>query len=295
MIISKTDDERYVTGLATFDQRLVWDDALRPDVNSIDFDITCAGVSPMSFEISTECDWISFSKTCGEVALCERITIYIDRKRLSGKQIGSFTVRGADFPARAKIFVEAENRVDISENVFIESDGYICMKAVNYQEKCDTPDGGFRRLEPCTREGSAIKAYPVTTDFVKLDEKPYVIYRFIANENGEYNIRFWLEASTPVVYEREQYICFALNGEVQTVNTVIEPEKQFFLSAQWSREATDHVKITDSTVVCRKGLNELRFYAASPAIVLEKIALYPKGTKLKESYMGPRESFINGR
>ncbi len=295
MIISKTDDERYVTGLSTFDRRLVWDDALRPDVNSIDFDITCAGVSPMKFEISTECDWLSFSKTNGEVALCERITLYIDRKKLSGKPLGSFTVRGADFHARAKIFVEAENREDIPENVFIESDGYICMKAVNYQEKYDTNDGGFRRLEPCTREGSAIKAFPVTTDFMRLDEKPYVVYRFEAAQDREYNIRFYSEASTPVVYEREQYICFALNGEVQTLNTVIEPEKQFFLSAQWSREATDHVKITDGIVACRKGLNELRFYAASPAIVLEKIALYPKGTKLKESYMGPRESFIKGR
>ena len=185
--------------------------------------------------------------------------------------------------------------MDIPENVFIESDGYICMKAVNYQEKRDAPDGGLRRLEPCTREGSAIKAFPVTTDFMRLDEKPYVVYRFEAAQDGEYNIRFWLEASTPVVYEREQLICFAVNGEAQTLNTVIEPEKQFFLSAQWSREATDHVKITDGTVKCRKGINELRFYAASPAIVLEKIALYPKGTKIKESYMGPRESYIKGR
>ena len=292
MIISKADDERYVTGLATFDNRLVWSDALRQDISNIEFDITCAGISPMSFEISTECDWMSFSKMSSEVTLCERITLYIDRKKLIGRQLGSFTVRGADFPAQAQIFVEAANRNDIPKNMFIENDGYICMKAANYQEKYDTPDGGFKRLTPCTREGSAIKAFPVTTDFMRLAEKPYAVYRFLTNDDGEYNIRFWLEASTPVVYEREQYICFAVNGELQTANTVIEPEKQFFLSTQWSREATDHVKITDGTIICRKGLNELKFYAASPAIVLEKIAIYPKGTSLKESYMGPRESFI---
>lgn len=171
------------------------------------------------------------------------------------------------------------------ENVFIESDGYICMKAVNYQEKRDTSDGGFRRLEPCTREGSAIKAYPVTTDFMKLDEKPYVVYRFEAAQDGEYNIRFYSEASTPVVYEREQYICFALNGEAQTLNTVIEHKKQFFLSTQWSRKVTNYVKITDDTVTCRKELSKLRFYAVSPAIALVKIALYSKGARLKESYV----------
>lgn len=123
--------------------------------------------------------------------------------------------------------------------------------------------------------------------------KPYVEYRFIPENEGEYNIRFYLEASTPVVYEREQYICFAVNGgEEQVINTVIEPEKQFFLSAQWTREATYHIKLTDGKVTLKGGINTLRFYAASPALVLEKIALYPAGSKLKDSYMGPNESYI---
>lgn len=74
--------------------------------------------------------------------------------------------------------------------------------------------------------------------------------------------------------------------------SLIEPERQFFASEQANREATDHIKITDGKVVCRKGVNELRLYAASPAMVYEKIVLWKSGTNLKESYMGPRESYI---
>lgn len=293
MIIAKTDDERYVAGLSTFDRRMVWTDALRQDVCEIEFTITCAGVSPMAFKIETDCDWMSFSETEGEVELERRVTLRIHKDRFTGMRTGSFRVCGVGFQASAEIFVEAANRTDLPENVFVENDGYVCMKAVNYQEKRDTESGGFRRLVPCTREGSAIKAYPVTTDFMAVSEKPYVAYRFLADRDGEYNIRFWLEASTPVVYEREQYICFSTNGgEMQVVNTVEEVEKQFFLSAQWSREATDHIKIADSCITCQKGVNELRFYAASPAIVLEKIAVYQKETGLKDSYMGPGESYI---
>ena len=293
MIISKVDDERYVTGLSTFDHRLVWTDALRQDVCDIEFDITCAGQTPMEFGIETDCDWMSFSETSGKVELTKRIILHVDKTKFNGKQSGGFSVFGVGFHARAQIFVEAEYRTDIPENVFIENDGYICMKAINYQEKHDTESGGFKCLIPCTREGSAVKAYPVTTDFMKVEDKPYVAYRLEAEHDGEYNIRFWLEASTPVVYEREQFICFSVNGgEMQVVNTVKEVDKQFFLSAQWSHEATEHVKIIDSVINCRKGINELRFYAANPAIVLEKIAVYLKGTKLKESYMGPRESYI---
>lgn len=293
MIVSKIDDERYVTGLPTSDRRMVWTDARRQDVCDIEFDITCAGASPMGFRIETDCDWMTFSETSGVVELTKRVVLHIDKEKFTGVQSGSFRVIGADFQACAQIFVEAENRSDMPENVFIQSDGYICMRAVNYQEKYDTENGGFKRLIPCTREGSAIKAFPVTTDFMKVADKPYVTYRFMADNDGEYHIRFWLEASTPVVYEREQYICFSVNGEEPcAVNTVREVDRQFFISAQWAQEATDHVKITDAVITCRKGVNELRFYAASPAIVLEKMAVYPKGTTLKESYLGPKESCI---
>ena len=63
MIISKVDDERYLTGLSTSDRRVVWNDGLRQDVNKIEFDITCAGQTPIGFRIETDCDWLSFSET----------------------------------------------------------------------------------------------------------------------------------------------------------------------------------------------------------------------------------------
>ncbi len=62
MIISKTDDEQYVTGLSTFDRSMGWTDALRQEVCDIAFDITCAGVKPLEFRIETKCRWMSFSE-----------------------------------------------------------------------------------------------------------------------------------------------------------------------------------------------------------------------------------------
>ena len=44
-------------------------------------------------------------------------------------------------------------------------------------------------------------------------------------------------------------------------------------------------------IPCHAGINTLRFYAVSPAIILEKIVLCPDGTTLPESYLGPRESY----
>ena len=101
-----------------------------------------------------------------------------------------------------------------------------------------------------------------------------------------------MAATTPVVYERKQFIAFSINDmPMQIVNTVKEVAKQFFISAQWSKEAHDNVKITESTVTCQKGLNRLRFYGMSPAIVLEKIVLWHETKELPESYLGPTESY----
>lgn len=101
-----------------------------------------------------------------------------------------------------------------------------------------------------------------------------------------------MSATTPVVYERKQYIGFAVNEEaLQIVNTIYHEEEQFFLSEQWKQEANDNIKLLECRVTCRKGKNRLRFFAVSPAIVLEKIVLYPEGIPLLDSYLGPKESY----
>ena len=84
-----------------------------------------------------------------------------------------------------------------------------------------------------------------------------------------------------------------MNDEsIQIVNTVERKDIPFFLSEQWSKEAMNNIKLVKEDVLCKKGVNTLRFYGMSPAIVLERIVLYNKEIKLPESYLGPKESYI---
>ena len=90
----------------------------------------------------------------------------------------------------------------------------------------------------------------------------------------------------------EAYIGYSVNvGAVQVVNTVHEENRPFFGSEQWYAEGFANVKLTEAVILCHAGVNTLRFYAVSPAIILEKIVLWPDGTTLPESYLGPRESY----
>ena len=101
-----------------------------------------------------------------------------------------------------------------------------------------------------------------------------------------------MAATTPVVFERKQYIGYSVNEKnVCIQNTVEDEDHPFFLSTQWTRECYDNVKITSGKIECNKGKNVLRFYGMSPAIVLERIVIYRDGVEIPQSYLGPNESY----
>lgn len=293
MLLQRVWDEAYMTGLYWCDRPQIWRDALRQDVTEIQFEISSGSEIPFSYRIETDCPWMEFSKEEGEVSVKDRVTLFIRRDKFCQKVTGEFRVIAAGI-GEARVTVEAENeeRKDgmDAEKRFRERDGYIAMEASHYHRKTDTDRGAFQILTPYGRSGSAIKVFPVTMDFTKERERPFVEYHFMAEEAG-YHLCFYLAPTTPVVFEREQYIGYSINEEaVRIVNTVERPEIPFFLSPQWEREAMDCIKKTEVLVQCRKGENRLRFYGMSPAIVLERILLWKEGISLPESYLGPVES-----
>ena len=293
MLVSRANDENYMTGLEWCDRPQTWSDMLRPDVDSVEFDLISGSEKPFKYRIHTDCNWLEFSKTEGEVSKRERITLSVKKALLPEKVTGTFEVESVGI-GRAHVTVEAAPP-DAPEGLFIESDGYICMEARHFSENTDTSKGGFKVLAPYGRSGSAIKAFPTTTDFYKEKRRPSVSYRFLASEDSEYELTFELAPSTPVTFTPEQYIGYSMNGgKIQIVNTVRDPDRPFFLSPQWREEAMDSIKKVTAIVKCVKGENELKFYGMSPGIVLERILIVRKGIEIPKSYLGPGESFIRG-
>ena len=291
MLVSRADDENYMTGLEWNDHPQTWSNMLRPDVDSIEFDLISGSEKPFRYSIRTNCNWLEFSKTEGEVGKRERITLSVNKALLADKVTGTFEVEGAGI-GTAHVTVEAAPP-EVPAGLYIESDGYICIEAEHFFDKKDTAKGEFKVLAPYGRSGSAIKAFPATMDFVGEKRRPSVEYRFFAAEAAEYELTFELAPSTPVTFKPEQFLGYSLNGgRIQIVNTVKEPDRPFFLSAQWAQEALGNVKKVTVPVRCAKGENALLFYGMSPGIVLERILLVRKGIEIPKSYLGPGESYI---
>lgn len=239
---------------------------------------------------------MQFSCTGGTVTENQRVTLTIDRSQITGKAAGQFAVVNEHIQegtGAANIIVEVDNTpVSYPKGTFVEANGCIAMEAQHYTAKRDVPGGGFALLKPYGRLGTALKVFPATANFENSEERPYLEYTFAAAKDGNYHVQFHMSATTPVTFEPKQYIGYSVNGgAVSVVNTVHEENRPFFGSEQWYAEGFANVKLTEAVILCHAGVNTLRFYAVSPAIILEKIVLWPDGTTLPESYLGPRESY----
>ncbi len=291
MLVSRKYDDKYMTGLEWCDRPQTWSDMLRPDVDSIDFDLISGSEKPFRYKIHSDCCWLEFSKTEGVVSKRERITLKVNKALLPEKVTGTFRIENIGIGC-AHVTVEAAPQ-DVPKGLFIESDGYICMEAKHFADRSDTGKGSFKVLEPYGRSGSAVKVFPSTMDFLEEKRRPWVEYRFLANEDAEYDVIFEMAPTTPVTFTGGQFVGYSVNGgKIKIVNTVKRPEIQFFFSDQWIDEAKANVKKVTDTVKCVKGENNLRFYGMSPGIVLERVLLVRKGIEIPKSYLGPMESYI---
>ncbi len=292
LIVCKSDETKYSIGREWTENRLTFDDFLRPDVDTIVIDIACGSREEIEYCIHCDKPWLSFSRTEGKTALTDRIAVHIDRSLLGEKDSACVTVSGSG--SQTVITVNAENRsLDGYENMtFVEYDGYIAMEAEHFHAKHDAGHAGFRLLKPYGRSGSAMKVYPSTADFRGKADKPYLEYLFVVNGDGVYELELSFAPSTPTTAKPTMLAAISLNGgEEFLFETVREPAAFYPTCRQWSEEALDNVKQFRCAVTCKQGVNTLRYHHISPNLTLERIVLHRQGTAVLESYLGPKESF----
>lgn len=292
LIVCKSDETKYSIGREWTDNRLTFNDFLRPDVQEFMLDIACGSREAIEYKISCDKPWLSFSVAEGKTALTDKITVAIDRSLLVGKDSACIIVSGSG--SRTEITVNAENRsfAGYENMTFIEYDNYIAMEAEHFHARHDADQAGFRLLKPYGRSGSAMKVYPSTADFSGKADKPYLEYLFETKEGGTYELELSFAPSTPTTAKPTMPAALSLNGEDEFVfETVKEPAAFYPTCRQWSEEALSNVKQFKCTVLCRPGINSLKYYHISPNLTLERIVLYKQGSAPLESYLGPKESF----
>ena len=168
-----------------------------------------------------------------------------------------------------------QGKVDVKLQGFRKD--IIEVPAQAYSFKSD----GFEVLEDLGSWDSGVKLFPVTEDSELGADKPYLEYQVDVKEEGEYRIIFQTLPTNPYTAGENVYIRYSVNSDdisdVETVK-VLPDDYQPGISEEWGRGVLTHVRYTEALQLVKldKGINKIRFYAASRENVLEKIIIKKK-------------------
>jgi len=201
--------------------------------------------------------------------------------------------------AKAEIAIQARNLEYTSEHgFFIESQDYISIRADHFTRQYDINGMGLKVIEGLGRTGNALKSFPVTKNWSENTDKPYVEYNFIANNDGEYSLYFYLSPKNPIVKGRNVICCYGVNEDKEQSLVVVS--ESFIVTDvvynrdldMWCTAIDNNIRIAETSVMLRKGKNQLRFYATEPNILLEDIVLCPKDKPVSKTYLPLPESYL---
>ncbi len=291
VIVSIAGTAESTQGGAWTGKTLSLNDFMRPDADRAVIEIASGSAQPVAYAISCDKAWLRFSALKGTTLLTDRITVTIDRKARAQDTQAEILIQAAG--NMVKILVQAappEGRWEAM--TFVETNGYIAMEAEHFYKKSDTETAGFRRLAGYGKTLSAMKVFPTTASFSPGRDAPYLEYRFVTSEAGEYTAVLYLAPSNPVAHDGK--LCYGIQineGGIVVRDIIPRGQKVGDQQFSWADGVLNNNRRHSSGITCVKGLNTLRIYAATPGFVLERIVVHPAASEPPTSSLGPEESY----
>lgn len=247
------------------------------------------GEGDLQFNISAKDSWINLSKSNGKVSDQERIKISVDWEKVPANKHRSSLVIAS---GREKVTLDIPlNKVETGADFtgFIESNGYISIEAANFTNKFEITPFRWLTVPGLGRTGSAVTMAPgLKTDQEMVNYLEYDVY-----------------IDTPGQVELHTYLSPTLNylnlTEGIRFGVSIDDEAPQEISlhkdsdeGDWNRWVANNINVqTSQHQVKNAGKHTIRIWYMDPGIVVQKLVLDTGG--LKESYLGPPESFFNSK
>ena len=290
------------------------------NVNSFTVNVSSGRPDSVPYRFKIDSDWISVSKTEGEVSGVEKITVSCDREKLSKCDKKSCTIfienddrscGRVSIPLVIYAKTVDENLLPHNEeggiDAIIQNAPYIAFDAERFNENVAGIDKDgrvtcFEVLPEYGKLNSAVKVESVTSYFKEdLKNSPSLKYDIFirddieyfgkendGNSDGIYKVDFYMNPSNPAT--KDNYFKFgaAVNGKKVLVDVVDENFRVGDNQFPWGDDITNHIRVKSAYFEFKKGMNTLEVFAVTPNFVLEKIVISPKNYKVRESYLGPR-------
>lgn len=313
MSVSRADEAALATKNYGAPQCIRIDDFMDPAKKAVKIEISNDGIGSLHYTIRAEQgeipSWLLVSSLEGEVEALETVTLSCDRAALAAAlcedcegqgetcsaasvQTVRLLISDGDTVVAAEVKAANPDLNKMEERSFLSADDVIVMEAHHFAEKKDVVGAGFVHLEGHGRSGNGMKVLPSTAEFTPDQDKPEITYRFEIANAGNYNVELWVSPVNSLVNKR------ALRAEISSgkqdkVINILDADFRGgdYNDYRWSQAVMNQIHIVGTEMEFEAGAQELTIGALEAGMVLERIVIYPKGKKLKTSYLGPMESF----
>ena len=255
---------------------------------SYSVDLFNRGTKPFDFKISAKENWITFSKSKGTITDEEKIRISIDWKKApKGITKSQFTIVANQ--QKFTVIVNVKN-IDLSEvKGFVESNGYVAIEAQNYSRTTTNAVSQWVEVANLGRTGSAVTLKPSNIETIAISEKsPKLEYDVHFFSKGNVKVHAYFSPTINFTVRDGLKYGVAFDAEIPQIMNLNEEHSE----KDWNTSVANNIKIiTSFHTIEKEGNHVLKIYGVDPALVLQKIVIETETGELKQTYLGPQESF----
>ena len=262
-------------------------------------DVFNKGKAPFEFTATASQSWILLSETKSTVVKDKRLWISVDWSKASkGMTSGTVTLVGTSNKVIVK--VDAFNPTVVTRDSlqgFVEGEGFVSIEAEHYIKKTDAGANRWIKIDDYGRTLSGMRAEapadaPGATPG---KDSPCLEYQMYLFSTGKVDVAAILAPTLNFVPGRGLRYAVSFDDETPQVVTLV-PQNYNAQNGNrdWEKSVEDNARYGHTShPLMKSGYHTLKFWMVDPGVVLQKLVVNLGG--VKPSYLGPPESYYNGR
>ena len=308
MSVSRADDTVLAVKNYGLPQCILVDDFLNPRVHSVTLEISNDGIGSLHYTVKAQEGeipaWLKVSSVEGDTEMLTDLILECDRKLLAedigesgdsefGERAARLLISDGDTVVAVEVKAANPDNSELMPMTFLPDKGMIVMEANHFAEKKAAGGAEFTELKGHGRSGCGMKVLPSTAEFESGEEKPEITYRVKLPEAGRYRVELWVSPVNSLVNHRALRVQIGSTKETRIINVLDEDFRGGdYTDPEWCKAVMDQIHVAGTGLEFDAGVQTLTIGALEAGLVLERILIYPAGAGLKESYLGPEESYF---
>ncbi|WP_379147404.1 glycosyl hydrolase 115 family protein [Paenibacillus sp. sgz500992] len=290
MIVDVEGTERgYVTGTATL--------PVFSNLHQETYEITISNGGAAGFMYRADCnaDWIRLDSTQEWVDTGKTIQVSVDWEKAKGKESGEITLTGAGGTVRIDVSLDWFDHREVPPATFIEAHNIVAIEAEHALSRVSKSGVEWRIIENYGRSLSSVKMFPDGASFAGPEHAPYLEYRILVRQDGEYTLTAYLAPTNNLSPVRGLKYAAGFDGETPVIADALPPDYEGgnHDNEPWCRAVMDNIHTPVTRHTLTQGVHTLRFYGLAAGLVVQKLVL--SASTLPYTCLGPEESYRTGR